>query len=108
MPEAGLEAPPISSEEAILDPVSILASRLKFFQEKWETITADAVILDWVFGVRTPFDDEVFQNSPPREPVWSSTEMSKMSEKIEKLLSKAAIEECESSKEEFISRIFHF
>ncbi|XP_011858818.1 PREDICTED: uncharacterized protein LOC105556344 [Vollenhovia emeryi] len=68
--------------------------------------SSNAVVLDWISGVKLPFDRTICQASTPSKPDWSSREISQISEEIKKLLEKGAIVECESSQGEFISPIF--
>lgn len=106
IPEVGSETRPILPEETLLNSVGKLAGRLSHFRTKWEKITTDTVILDWISGIKIPFEKAPCQNQIPKEPDWSPIEISQISEKIEELLEKVTIEECESCQREFISPIF--
>lgn len=82
------------------------AGRLRAFLPNWEALTSDKTIISWVKGYKIPFVSKPLQYETPKENCWSREEISRISSKIEELLQKGAIEQCESSLNQFVSSIF--
>ena len=89
-----------------MTPVSVWAGRLSYFSDRWESITSDTRVLDWIKGFEIPFKKQVTQILAPREPQWSPLEKFQISKQIGRLLKKGAITKCVPKKGEFISQIF--
>ncbi|CAD6233742.1 GSCOCG00012294001-RA-CDS [Cotesia congregata] len=95
-----------SSVQEINSPVSVPAGRLRHFLPAWEELFGNNPIIEWVKGYKIPFSKSVYQPYPPRAHSWSSKEYSLVSEQINELIVKGAIEECINEPGQFISKIF--
>ncbi|XP_059615632.1 uncharacterized protein LOC132261098 [Phlebotomus argentipes] len=82
------------------------AGRLQFFSHAWNDISSDKVILSWLKGYEIPFNNHVIQDNPPSEDDSSASELAKIKDLVEQLISKGAVEECYPEKNHFISKIF--
>lgn len=64
------------------------------------------MVQDWISGYKIPFDSSPYQQCPPKERIWSSSELQEVQELLSQLQGKGAIEVCESTPDQFISDIF--
>lgn len=82
------------------------AGRLQLFIDNWRKITSDNYIISSLEGYRIPFIKRPFQKTPPKEKVLSEVERKQLDIKIDELLQKGAIEECEYCEGQFLSSFF--
>lgn len=89
-----------------MNGVKNIAGRLRNFVTRWEEITSDRIILDYIKGYKIPFTQTPSQRFPPKEKIVSAMEREKIRREIKKLLLKGAIEECEECEGQFCSPYF--
>ena len=90
----------------MVEDISQVAGRLKFFISNWEKITSDKTILSWIKGYKIPFSKIPIQESEPIQENWSEKDILKVNDLIVELLSKGAIKKCSDKPGQFISNIF--
>lgn len=76
------------------------------FLNNWKSITSDKWILQTVSGYKIEFNSIPVQKHLPITPNWSLTERNLISEEIDKLLLKGAIQEVDHCFGEYLSNIF--
>lgn len=82
------------------------AGILTEFTDSWEEITSDQWIISTTQGCTIDFTENPCQKFLPRPILFSENEKTIISNEIDCLLHKEVIEECESSRDQFISNIF--
>lgn len=82
------------------------AGRSSFYVQRWKEISNDRHILSYISGYQIPFIETPTQMVIPEEKIWALEEERLLDVKIEKLLRKGAIEECEDDERQFISSYF--
>ncbi|KAL7286935.1 hypothetical protein TKK_0018878 [Trichogramma kaykai] len=97
----------ISNETTLAaDNVSVIAGRLRLFVHKRNSITKDKTVLSWLTGYHIRFDKNPVQKHEPKERLWSNDEKPKVSNLINELINKGAIEPCAFEENQFVSDIF--
>ena len=97
---------PANAEKINTDNVGILAGRLKYFYNVWKKYFDNSMVLKWIQGYEITFKTPVYQTSLPTEKPWSLNEKMQISNQINQLLKKGAIEKCNFKKGQFLSSIF--
>ncbi|KAK2579001.1 hypothetical protein KPH14_002066 [Odynerus spinipes] len=80
------EIRPESPSETLLNSVSPIAGRLRFFINKWKEVTSDRLILSWIEGYKIRFESFPTQVKPPSALVASAKEHVEISKLISILL----------------------
>lgn len=79
---------------------------MRHFVNNWKAITKDPIVLNYIKGLKIPFDKVPFQKFEPSNPRFSKTELKHLKLSISKLLTSGAIKKCSDVSDQFISNIF--
>lgn len=86
--------------------MSFKAGRLGQYKNEWKKLTSDKLILSWLKGYKIPFVSEVVQIQPPKETVWSTSEIQIISKELDRLLALGFIRQGKPAAGQFLSSIF--
>lgn len=82
------------------------SGRLRHFVPRWQQITDDPIILEWLDGYKIPFHSTPFRYDKPSIYPKNSQEHKHFSESIASLLRINAISKCVPTEQEFLSSVF--
>lgn len=86
--------------------VSFYAGRLSKFYEQWLSITSSTTVLNWLKGYSLPLVKEPFQLQPLISNNFDANEQKIIETEILSLLKMGAIQKCNPTQKQFVSRIF--
>ena len=82
-----------------------LGGRLKHFHKNWEQITTDHTILETVKGYKIVFTQPPIQWGPVHTPRFSVEKSTHLTQEVEEMLTKNAIEECSPLPDQFVGHL---
>lgn len=82
-----------------------MAGRIKYFLNKWQKITKNPIILNWIKGIKLPFHTVPKQYKIRKQRLSTSTESLYLRE-IKNLVKRGVISECKYKKGQFLSSHF--
>ena len=93
----------------LFSPIAVpgpLAGRLKFYENHWQKITNDPVVLKIVTGWKIPFLRYPYQEQPPQKYKSNREQEDLITAEVTAMLEKGAIAETPASQDQILSNIF--
>ncbi|KAJ8911110.1 hypothetical protein NQ315_003372 [Exocentrus adspersus] len=96
--------PILDTLDTLVGSNSLYAGLLSKFYSQWNTLTTDSIILNWVKGIKIPFETQPRQLVEPKLPIKGND--LDFHRAINNLLAIGAVSKCKATKGQFLSSYF--